>query len=312
MTTTNYDIHQACLVCGSNKIERLPNFQKGYLTKCQNCSFIFSERIPTLEELIAHYNTYGRNDYLSPITVKRYHEILDFLEPYRKTNNLIDVGCGIGHFLTVAKERGWNVYGTEFTDEAIQICEKKGISMHQGVLNPKNYPSNHFDVIVSFEVLEHINNPQEEVANFNAILRNGGAVYLTTPNFNAVSRLILKEKWAIIEYPEHLCYYTPKTLTRIFKQFGFDKKWIQTTGINFSRFETRMQEKNLSSKKTRPKNNKDASGKNIPIANENSKDEQLRKKIEHSILLKIVKASLNGILNTAKTGDSMKGLFIKK
>ncbi len=307
MAKTNYNIHQACLICGSNKIEPMPKFHKSYLTKCQDCSFVFAERIPTLEELIAHYDTYGRNDYLSPITIKRYHEILDFLEPLRKTNNLIDVGCGIGHFLTVAKERGWNVYGTEFTDEAIQICQNKGISMHQGVLNPTNYPSNHFDVVVSFEVLEHINNPQEEVANFNTILREGGAVYLTTPNFNAISRLILKEKWAVIEYPEHLCYYTPKTLSSIFKQFGFSKKWIQTTGINFSRFESSMQKKDQE-----PKINKDESGKNIPIANENSKDEQLRKRIEGNLLLKIAKSSVNGVLNTTRTGDSMKGLFIKK
>jgi 2-polyprenyl-3-methyl-5-hydroxy-6-metoxy-1,4-benzoquinol methylase len=307
MTITTYAKHTTCLICGANTIHHLPNYQRGYLSQCKNCSFVFADRIPTLEELIAHYNTYGRNDYLSPITVKRYHEILDFLEPFRQTNNLIDVGCGIGHFLTVAKERGWNVYGTEFTDEAIQICQNKGIKMHQGVLNPKNYPANHFDVAVSFEVLEHINNPLEEIANFNAILRKNGAVYLTTPNFNAISRMLLKEKWAIIEYPEHLCYYTPKTLNKLLNQFGFSKKWIETTGVNLSRLQSSIQKGKPSIAKP-----KGADGKNIPIANENSKDEQLRRKIEHNVLLKMAKASINGVLNFSGIGDSMKGLFVKK
>ena len=36
-----------------------------------------------------------------------------------------------------------------------------------------------FDIITSFEVLEHINNPIEEISNFSKILRKNGLVYLT-------------------------------------------------------------------------------------------------------------------------------------
>ncbi len=304
MTQVNYDTHQSCLICNSKKIEPLEKYSKDYLVQCKDCSFVFAGRIPTIPELLAHYGTYGRNDYLSPITVKRYQEILDFLEPYRKTNNLIDVGCGIGHFLEVAKQRGWNVYGTEFTDEAIKICQDKGITMHQGVLNHENYNDIQFDVIVSFEVLEHINNPQEELENFNKILRTGGAVYLTTPNFGSVSKLLLKEKWTIIEYPEHLCYYTPKTLNHVFSLKGFQKKWIQTTGINLSRFQYSI-DKNL-------KTAKGDDGKNIPISNENSQDEQMRKKIESNKLLTFAKNTANQLLTWTQKGDSMKALFEKK
>lgn len=303
MKNNTYHTHSKCLLCNSDKLQKLEKYDKDYLVKCSDCAFVFAERVPTLEELIAHYDTYGRNDYLSPITIKRYHEILDFLESYRKTNNLIDVGCGIGHFLSVAKQRGWNVYGTEFTDEAIEICESKGIIMNQGVLDSRNYESIEFDVVVSFEVIEHINNPQTEVANFNKILRTGGCAYLTTPNFNSLSRYILKEKWSVIEYPEHLCYYTPKSLNSIFERNGFSKKWIQTTGINFSRF---------SSSLNNQEPEKGADGKNIPISNENSKDEQLRKKIEKNKLLSIAKNSVNRVLTSFEKGDSMKSLFEKK
>ena len=41
--------------------------------------------MPSPIELEEHYNGYGRNDYLSPITIKRYQEILDSFEPFRKT-----------------------------------------------------------------------------------------------------------------------------------------------------------------------------------------------------------------------------------
>ena len=103
-----------------------------------------------------------------------------------------------------------------YTD--IEICRKKGISMHKGVLNTENYEEESFDIITSFEVIEHINNPIPELKNFYKLLRKGGLVYLTTPNFNSLLRYRLKSEYNVICYPEHLSYYTPKTLKKgVFK-----------------------------------------------------------------------------------------------
>ena len=277
----NFDQHTNCLVCNSKDISALKDYENTWLQKCANCNFVFTQRIPTLNELVEHYGTYSRNDYLSPITIKRYHEILDFLEPFRKTNKLIDVGCGIGHFLKVAKERGWEVYGTEFTDDAIEICEAKGIKMHKGVLNPENYEPESFDVIVSFEVIEHINNPNEELTSFNKILRKGGATYITTPNFSSISRRYLKGKWSVIEYPEHLSYYTANTLKKVLKQNGFSTKWIQTTGISLTRFQS-VQDKSAT-KTEQVETNSEAA---VLISHDTS-DEKLRSRMETNPLLKI-------------------------
>jgi len=175
-----------CICCGSNQLNPLKSFENASLVKCASCSMVFSSRNPTIVELESHYQGYGRNDYLSPITIKRYNEILDQFEKVRKTNRLLDVGCGIGYFLEVAKKRGWEVYGTEFTDEAIRICQTKGIQMQQGVLNPQNYSVESFDVITSFEVIEHINTPNAEMKNITSLLRKGGYFYVTTPNFNSL------------------------------------------------------------------------------------------------------------------------------
>ncbi|MCB0501074.1 MAG: class I SAM-dependent methyltransferase [Bacteroidetes bacterium] len=295
---TNFNQHNNCLLCNSKNLKPLKGYEDNWLQKCNDCQFVFTARIPTIKELIDHYSTYGRNDYLSPITVKRYHEILDFLEPFRKTNKLIDVGCGIGHFLQIANERGWEVYGTEFTDEAIEICNKKGINMQKGALDASKYSPEMFDVIVSFEVIEHIYNPNEELKNFYDILRKGGGVYVTTPNFNAISRTYLKGNWSVIEYPEHLSYYTAKTLTNVFKSHGFLKKWIQTTGVSFTRLEA-----------TRSMG---AEKKKVDLVSDQTTDEKLRSRIETNPILKAAKTIANFILNATKKGDSMKGLFVKK
>lgn len=286
--------HSLCLVCNSTELKALPKYQKDYLCKCQKCGFVFSQRIPTAQELDEHYQGYGRADYLSPITIKRYHELLDKMEPYRKTNRLLDVGCGIGYFLEVAKERGWEVYGTEFTDKAVQICEAKGINMQQGVLDPTNYSPESFDIITSFEVIEHINNPQTELSNFHTLLRKGGLCYVTTPNFNSLLRYRLKGDYNNICYPEHLSYYTPKTIQKAFRAAQFKTVKIETTGISITRFRQ-------GTGRTEVQN----------AVSQHSEDEKLRVALEEKWYLKIAKRCLNTGLSLFGVGESLKGWFIK-
>lgn len=283
----------ACLICNHQKLISLTRYAKAYLVQCDNCSFIFCNRIPSVDELVGHYNTYPRNENISPITLKRYHELLDSFQEYRKTGNILDVGCGNGHFLSEAKKTGWNVFGTEYTDTAIAICRSKNITMFEGKLDPKVFGDIKFDVITSFEVLEHINNPVEEISNFNALLHEGGIVYLTTPNFNSLSRIVLKEKWTIIEYPEHLSYYSFNTLKRLFNQGGFKKKFLKTTGISLNRLQ---QSTNKSVNAVITKNN----------------DETLREKSESNVMFAILKKMANTVLTILKKGDTLKALFIKK
>jgi 23S rRNA U2552 (ribose-2'-O)-methylase RlmE/FtsJ len=88
-------------------------------------------QIPSDQELIDYYANYGSVDSISEITVRRYHELLDKFEAFRKNNKIIDVGCGRGHFLKVAKERGWDVHGTEFSDQLVEHGRTLGIEIRQ-------------------------------------------------------------------------------------------------------------------------------------------------------------------------------------
>lgn len=287
-------MHKTCLICDSTELKDLYGYEKAFLCRCKNCGFTFSRKIPTDLELDEHYKGYSRNDYLSPITIKRYQELLDQMEPYRKNNRILDVGCGIGYFLEEASKRGWEVYGTEYTDEAVSICQAKGINIQKGILNPSNYESEFFDVITSFEVIEHINNPQEEVTNFNILLRKGGLVYATTPNFNSLLRYRLKAAYNVITYPEHLAYYSPKTIAYLFKNCGFSIKKIETTGISLTRLKTSQGKSNQA------------------FISAESDDEQLRNNIESKWYLQLVKRFVNSTLTLFGKGDSLKAWFVKE
>ena len=125
-------------------------------------------------------------------------------------------------------------------------------------------------------------------------MRKGGLVYVTTPNFNSLLRYRLKEKYNVIAYPEHLSYYTPKTLKKVFRNAGFKTQKIQSTGISLSRL-------------------KSSKGKSTeaPIS-EHSTDETLRNQAESKWYFKIAKNIVNSALTATGKGDSLKGWFIKK
>ena len=289
-----------CILCGSKKLIPMKGYEHVSLCSCNDCGMTFSQSNPSLEELENYYKGYSRNDYLSPITIKRYNEILDQFESVRKTNKMLDVGCGIGYFLEVAKMRGWEVHGTEYTDEAIRICESKGILMKKGGLDSAQYEKESFDVITSFEVIEHINNPNQEINHMHALLRSGGLFYLTTPNFNSLLRYYLGPKYNVIGWPEHLSYYTPSTINKLMKKHQFKKVFIQTTGISITRFLT--SNKPATAEETR---------EGTAFIAADTQDEKLRKSFETNKILGLAKKTINGLLSLSGKGDALKALFQK-
>jgi 2-polyprenyl-3-methyl-5-hydroxy-6-metoxy-1,4-benzoquinol methylase len=289
--------HTSCILCKSGFLKPLKGFHERHgLIKCKSCGLVFMENIPTPDELNAFYSQYSymTEVSVSPMTVRSYQNLLDAFEPFRKTNKILDVGCGRGWFLQEAKKRGWHVYGTEYSPAAIALCEKAGLIMKEGQLNADSFASEEFDVITSIEVLEHINNPREEMAAIYKFLRKGGLFYCTTPNFNSYLRYYLKADFNVIMYPEHLTYYTRATLKRLMKSSGFNTLKVLTTGISITRMKA--------SKKTK------SSG---PSSNINI-DEKIRERIHGKWYLNYLKNLVNFFLSLFGLGFTLKGYFIKK
>lgn len=165
--------------------------------------------------------------------------------------------------------------------------------MHQGKLDPNWFPEDTFDIITSFEVIEHINNPREEVRNIHKILRPGGLFHFTTPNFNATERFILKSNYNNIAYPEHLSYYTKKTINYLLTSNGFRKKKLTTTGISLTRLKTSLKPRSES------------------LISATSTDEKLRVSLEKNSAAGFFKKCVNGVLNFLGIGSAMKGWYIK-
>lgn len=286
--------HKSCPICSAQNTKPMERYADSFLQLCNECTFIFSREYPEATEISSYYQeNYNLTRYFSSITKKRYEKLLESFEPYRKTNKLLDVGCGYGFFLEVAKEKGWEVHGIEISKKASDECREKGINMFHGSLANSDFDSELFDVIISIEVIEHLTDPTVLLKQSNAFLRKGGLMYITTPNFNSYLRYKLKEQYDVIDYPNHLCYFTAKTLRKVCESNGFKTKSIVATGISLTRAKT-------------------SKGKsNQKFVSETSDDEMLRYRIEKNRGLRFGKRIANKVLNLLKIGESLKGTFIK-
>ena len=288
--------HKFCLVCNGPKIHPLRGYESHDLSECSNCGFIFMRKIPTGAELESYYSVYAyesEKEMPEPTRIS-LEKLVKGFNSYRQNNRILDVGCGDGWILDIAKKDGWDAYGTEYSARAIEICEAKGIKMYKGVLRPEKMQVNEFDVIVSSETIEHINNPREDFSNICKLLRKGGLLYVTTPNFNSYLRYLLKEKYNIIKYPEHLSYYTKTTLNTLLTNCGFKKVELLTTGISLTRFQNSINSVNRDS--------------NIGV----SADEKLRTRIVKSPGLQFIKKVVDKGLTFTGLGMTLKAYYIKK
>lgn len=254
---------------------------------------MFSAWWPTDLELTSYYSGYPAVTKVSDVTITRYNELLDRLEPYRKTGNLIDVGCGAGLFLQQADLRGWNIHGTEFGQRCVEECRKRNVPIIEGPMDPNNYQAGSFDVVCSFEVIEHLTEPRAEIQRFRQLLRPGGLLYVTTPNFDCLARRLAPADWNVANYPEHLMYFTAASMDRMLRAEGFQKRWTSTTGFSIYRWKIRKQT--------------GTEGRAEAMAAQ----EQMRTAMETRPLWRMAKSTINATLNGLRLGDSLKAAYVK-
>jgi len=223
-----------CLLCSSPDVKPLAGYENNYLVRCASCSFVFSSVKPTKEELDKIYGgyNYGRvSD--TDLTTEKKKVLIDKLMSLRKIKNVLDIACGSGEYLRQFKALGCNVFGTEYDSRLEEVATMKGITMLSGGLMPER-PNGQtgFDLVIFTDIIEHINNPRQVIDNCRAIMSDGGILYITTCNFASIERIILGNKWNDICYPEHIAYYSPRTLNALLTGLGFERIMLKTENIS--------------------------------------------------------------------------------
>lgn len=237
-------------VCGSGMTSRIyEEFGLG-VEKCANCGIVRSNPRLKQEAIQRCYEAGAKNPAVfseiydrKPVptigwrnVANRYRDIarkLATLFPKGTSPLLIEVGFGRGEFLPHLREAGFNVQGFDVAETACANLEERGIpATCAPSLQEARFPENSLDILVMWEVFEHIPEPDEFAAEVYRILKPGGYWFLQVPNWRWLdlkTRVVTKlpgkktyiSKYGLIAPVFHLYHYTHESLKRLLGSKGF-------------------------------------------------------------------------------------------
>ncbi len=220
-----------CIICGSSGDVFLCRKNGFDLYRCENCGLVRVIPPPSREQLESYYKDGYRQfrySFRTPLTdpPRRKMGELKILERYCSSSSLLDVGAAYGHFMHNAKQYGWDVTGVEPQDEARILAQSRfRLKIHESLADA---PDNKFSVVTLWHVIEHITTPYEFIGEIHKKLVRGGTFALSTPNLDSLSAKATGQSWGWLSPPDHVILYSPKTLSRLLEQAGFEVLHLET------------------------------------------------------------------------------------
>ena len=120
------------------------------------------------------------------------------------------------------------ICGIEATENLAQTCRNNGIKIYEGLIENIDIKEK-FNVAVAFEVIEHIFSPKNFIEKIANILEENGLLMLTFPNWEGFDISLLREYSGSVD-PEHLNYFTKKSIRILLEKSGFEVLEIITPG----------------------------------------------------------------------------------
>jgi 2-polyprenyl-3-methyl-5-hydroxy-6-metoxy-1,4-benzoquinol methylase len=153
---------------------------------------------------------------------------------------LLDVGCSSGHFLKVAHDHGFDVYGIEPNPDMVKFATEQLElpNVRAGVLKGSDYSPNYFDVITLWDVLEHVPSPHELLLEVFQILKLGGWVFAYTENVESFNVFVTGVDSEMFAPDVHLRHYSAKTFRMEFENAGFMVRNVMTKGLDIQHIGT--------------------------------------------------------------------------
>jgi len=201
-----------------------PAHNKTYrVVACDDCSHGYCS--PRALDLFAGYRDVKDASYLenreqrlatSRLAVARIRESFD-------RGRLLDIGCSTGDFLTVAREH-YAVEGLELSGWAVELARAQGLKVRSCRLNAID-ESERFDIVTLWGVIEHFDEPRNEVEQMHRLLKPGGGVFLWTGDIQSSTARLFGKRWWWYQ-GQHIQMFSEQSLVRLFEDHGFEKIWI--------------------------------------------------------------------------------------
>jgi len=148
----------------------------------------------------------------------------------------LDIGPGTGRWLTFLRENRASYLGAiDISQESLDICRRLCDKTQRAdiAVEKLDFESNYFDIIISFEVLEHLRNPSNYISEMIRVIKNGGLVMMSTPNLVSLASRIRMffglRPMAMTLDETHVRFYRKKDITRLFSDYNVIPKFIPTS-----------------------------------------------------------------------------------
>jgi 2-polyprenyl-3-methyl-5-hydroxy-6-metoxy-1,4-benzoquinol methylase len=150
---------------------------------------------------------------------------------------VLDVGCGEGRFTTELVRAGREAVGIDVAEEPLRRARERDPGIDVRLVAPQGpwpLPDVSFDVVWAGEVIEHVADTAGWLSEVRRVLRSGGALVLSTPAHERLTRLALGLRGRVFEAhfdprSDHLRFYTRRALVTLLGDFGFEE--VGTRGI---------------------------------------------------------------------------------
>lgn len=232
-----------CPGCGALTTEKVKQIDGYDLVRCGACSLVFvpSDQLAAvnydkLYEADGHYKAHVQEarelvEGKRPIFSRARRRALQFIRDMSPTN-LLEVGCGVGNFLSWIEAFGIKCAGIDVSTEAISLAQSHlGCPLHVGELTASALEGQRFAVVCAWEVLEHISDTENFLRQLHERLHSGGTLFMSTPNYQS------SWMWRDVDAdprgvpPIHVTFWNEYSARRALQRCGFEDVDIQVCSI---------------------------------------------------------------------------------
>ena len=174
----------SCLICNSSYL-KYPNYHGKRYIYCESCGLL--QREPPIEDSSANYTTINPTAAINRSKEQLYNRTLDRVERHLgRAGQVLDVGCGIGHFLLCAQKKGWQGIGVEPLNDQVRQAQAKNLEVYKGELKHLPETFKNFDLITYWDVFMFVEHPLKELLEIKKRLAQHGILYLRIRNHTIV------------------------------------------------------------------------------------------------------------------------------
>jgi 2-polyprenyl-3-methyl-5-hydroxy-6-metoxy-1,4-benzoquinol methylase len=233
--TARIHADEPCPACGAVVVRSVARLETFALVRCTACELVYACPSPRVRVHEKYRTEYDLAEHFAPLEARKATLYRTRLRWVGRTaaarTRLCDVGCGNGQFLEMAAQEGWAPTGVEMNPPAARRACQRGAVVFEGRLEElETLPWGEFDVVTSWDSLEHTPDPRLFVERLGRLLRADGTLALTTLNLPSLAWFILGTRWSLV-VEDHFTYWNRHSLTAILEAHGFAIDRVEVFGL---------------------------------------------------------------------------------